>query len=548
MTSVTRNVVRIAGTKPFVPTTDTKSTLAATDTSAIGPQIGVVGGGASAVCLIDALAQSGLEHGSITIFEPSEQLWRGRPYQLDMPAVRVNLAPEGMTVRFGDKDHFLRWLAARAQTTEPAEPALDYVDPLCGITFVPRAMYGDYLEDSARDALAALAGRGWRVTIIRERVRSAAPEGQGLVLITDDGRKFPVEQAVLCTGRGVPPDSYGLAGTPGFIANPYPLAGTLAQIGSADDIAVLGSGLTGVDTVLALAAQGHRGRIQLLSRTGVLPMVRQRRMSYELRHFTPESFRDAALRGDRIGLDQLVTTMHAEFDAAGEDIATITAELAAFEHEEPVARLRRHLAEVDSPSYALRILQSAVPAAGPDVWTSLPAADKAHLMNRYYRALMSICCPMTPAAAATMVGLIDRGQLTITAGVRNVEATSDGGFTITTAEETLHADIVVNAVNPTERTTSPLAGSLIESLVAHDLAEWHPLGGVHVDRATSRFLFKGRTDSRLYALGDLAGGSLFFTFGMPSLVDRARDIVEDLLHSGQHGRLSLLAGDTLQIA
>jgi uncharacterized NAD(P)/FAD-binding protein YdhS len=368
------------------------------------------------------------------------------------------------------------------------------------------------------------------------------------VLITDDGRQFPVEHAVICTGRGVPPDTYGLAGTPGFIADPYPLAGTLAQFEWADHIAVLGSGLTGVDTVLALAAQDHQGRIRLLSRTGVLPLVRQRRMSYELRHFIPESFRNAALRGDRIGLDKVVTTMHAEFDAAGEDLATISAELAAFQHEAPVARLRRHLSEVDSPSYALRILQSAVPATGPDVWTSLQEADKAHLMNRYYRALMSICCPMAPAAAATMVGLIDRGQLAITAGLRNVEATPEGGFTIATAEETLHADIVVNAVNPTERTMSPLAGSLIESLVAHDLAEWHPYGGVHVDRATSRFLSSGRTDPRLYALGDPAGGSLFFTFGMPSLVDRARDIVEDLLHSDQLRRSSSPAGDTLQIA
>ncbi len=533
MTSVSWNAIRMAGTKQSVPTTETKTTPAAKGRSSTGKKIGVIGGGASAVCLIDALAQSGLEHGSITIFEPSEQLWRGRPYQPDMAAVRVNIAPEGMTVRFGDKNHFLRWLAAREETTEPAEPAVDYVDPLCGIKFVPRAMYGEYLEDSARDALATLAGCGWRVQIIRERVQSAAPEGEGLVLITDHSRQFPVDQAALCTGRGVPPDTYSLAGTPGFVADPYPLAGTLAHIGSADDIAVLGSGLTGVDTVLALAAHGHQGRIHLLSRTGVLPTVRQRRMRYKLRHFTPESFRDAAQRGIPIGLGQLIKTMHAEFDAAGEDLATITAELAALEHEEPVARLRRHLSDVDSPSYTLRILQSVVPTTGPEVWTSLPEADKAHLMNRYYRALMSICCPMTAAAAATMVGLIDRGQLTITAGMRDVEAAPDGGFTFTTDEQTLHADIVVNAVNPTARTTSSLAGSLIESLVAHGLAQWHPRGGVHVDRATSRFLINGRPDPRLYALGDPAGGSLFFTFGMPSLVDRARDIVEDLLHSGQ---------------
>jgi uncharacterized NAD(P)/FAD-binding protein YdhS len=535
MTTGSRNVAEMTRARLFAPAVDagrpgTRET------------IGIIGGGASAVCLIDALAQSGLECGSITVFEPSDLLWRGRPYQPDVSAVRVNLAPEAMTVRFGDKDHFLRWLAARAKTTELVEPAADHVDPLSAIKFVPRAMYGEYLNDSARDALDALAGRGWRVQIIRELVRAARPDGDGLVLVTDRGREFPVERAVLCTGRGVPPDTYGLAGSPGFVADPYPLADTLAEIGPADDIAVLGSGLTGVDVVLALAAHGHRGRIHLLSRTGVLPFVRQRRMRYELRHFTPESFRDGALRGDPVGLDDLITTMRDEFDAAGEDLATIAAELVAFEHEEPVARLRRHLAAVDSPSYALRILQSAVPATGPDVWTSLPESEKADLMTRYYRALMSICCPMTAAAAATIVDLIDRGRLTITAGMRDVDTAPNGGFTITTDTQTLHADTVVNAVNNlTVRAMSPLAGALIASLVARGLAQWHHYGGVHVDRATSRLLINGRTDPRLYALGDLAGGSLLFTFGMPSLVDRAHDIVEDLLHGGLSARRAVVA-------
>ncbi|MGH3865020.1 MAG: hypothetical protein ACRDQ4_02590 [Pseudonocardiaceae bacterium] len=45
-------------------------------------------------------------------------------------------------------------------------------------------------------------------------------------------------------------------------------------------------------------------------------------------------------------------------------------------------------------------------------------------------------------------------------------------------------------------------------------------------RLLRRHLAAGVADQRLYALGDLASGSLFFTFDLPSLVDRAYDIPE----------------------
>ena len=42
---------------------------------------------------------------------------------------------------------------------------------------------------------------------------------------------------------------------------------------------------------------------------------------------------------------------------------------------------------------------------------------------------------------------------------------------------------------------------------------------------------QGEPDCRLFALGDITFGSLFFTFGIPVLVDRGRDIVDTMLHN-----------------
>ncbi|WP_242419832.1 FAD/NAD(P)-binding protein, partial [Frankia sp. CpI1-P] len=66
------------------------------------PRIGVIGGGASAVCLLDALAQQqDLPAGALTVFDGGRHLWRGRPYQPDLDAMRVNAIPQDMSVRAG---------------------------------------------------------------------------------------------------------------------------------------------------------------------------------------------------------------------------------------------------------------------------------------------------------------------------------------------------------------------------------------------------------------------------------------------------------------
>jgi uncharacterized NAD(P)/FAD-binding protein YdhS len=388
-------------------------------------EIGIVGGGASAVCLLDALARApGAPGGGITVFEPSPHLWRGRSFQPDTRMVRVNIPPEGMSVRFGD-----------------------------------------YLEQSAHAALTRFRQHGWRINLIRQRVDSATPDGNRVTLQTEHGQRVTVHYTVLCVGAGRPTDTYALAGAPGFVCDPYPLSGSLVGIDAAQEVGVIGSGLTAVDVVLALAARGHQGRIRLLSRSGLLPMVRQH----------------------------------------------------------------------------------AVSATGPDVWPLLPEQDKAHLLRSHYRTVLSLCCPMPPTRAAALLELVDSGQLEIITGIRHIKASTGGGFTIIADDREHTADVMINAVNAATRKIPPMAEPLITSLVAAGLADRHPHGGLHVDRATSRLITGSVADQRLYALGDLASGSMFCTFGLPSLVDRAYDIVAGILDD-LGGATSSWLDHVLQIA
>jgi uncharacterized NAD(P)/FAD-binding protein YdhS len=491
-----------------------------------GISIGVVGGGAAAVCLADALARSEGGPGALTVFEPSPHLWRGRAYQEDTGTPRVNATPDDMSVRAGDPGHFERWLTARDRLTGVAQG----VDRLSGARFVPRPVYGEYLEESAYAALAELRRRGWRVDIVGEAVTSAARLPGRVLLRTGRGQARAFGYAVLSVGGDSPKDVYGLGGTPGFVGDPYPVSGALRDIGEDEHVAVIGSGLTAVDVVLSLAARGHRGPIRLLSRRGVLPGVRQRPVRFELRHLTPERVRGTAEGRRHLAVGDIAALLRAEFRDAGADLGAVVDEITRIDLEDPVGRLRRQLDEVDSPETGLRILQRAVPETGPDLWPLLREEDRARILRTHYRTVMSLCCPMPPGSAAVLLGLARAGQLRMHSGLLGVTPADGGGFDVFTADAThVRADRVISAVNASEESVPAGALSLVTSLLRTGAISRHPHGGLRLARATSRLIGGGRPDPRLYGLGNIAAGALFFTFGIPSLVDRSQDIVTAIL-------------------
>ncbi|MEU1519632.1 FAD/NAD(P)-binding protein [Streptomyces sp. NPDC005811] len=490
-----------------------------------GISIGVVGGGAAAVCLIDALARSGGDPGTLTLFEPSPHLWRGRAYQVDTDTLRVNATPDDMSVRAGDLGHFERWLQARDRVTGVSQG----VDRLSGARFAPRPVYGEYLEESAYAALGELRRGGWRVDIIGEAVTSAS-RLPNQVRLSTGGQSRAFDYVVLSVGGDSPKDVYGLAGTPGFVGDPYPVSGTLADIGENEHVAVIGSGLTAVDIVLSLAARGHQGPISLLSRRGVLPGVRQRPVHFELRHLTPERVHTTARGRRELAIEDIAAVLRAEFRDAGADLDAVVQEILRVDLEDPVDRLRRQIDEVDSPQMGLRILQRAVPETGPDVWPLLREKDKIQILRAHYRTIMSLCCPMPPSSAAVLLDLVETGQLEMFSGVLDITPADEGGFDVVAADGTeLCADRVISAVNASEGRIPTSALSLVTSLIRARAVSRHPHGGLQLARATSRLTSNGRPDPRLYGLGNIAAGALFFTFGIPSLVDRSQDIVAAIL-------------------
>ncbi|QFG22730.1 FAD/NAD(P)-binding protein [Actinomadura sp. WMMB 499] len=473
-------------------------------------EIAIIGAGAAAVGLLDSLDPSAVE--AVTVYDPAPLPWRGRPYRPDLESVRVNVPPEIMSIRAGDREHYGTWLGGTRE----------HDDERLGRPVPPRAVYGRYLEDTAAAALARFA----RTDLVRDAVTglSLGAPGERITVETAGGRRT-ADAAVLCVGGGTAPDLYGLAGAPGFVLDPYPLERTLDDVPADRDVAVIGSGLTAVDIVVSLAARAHTGRISLVSRSGTLPHVWQRPAPMDVRYLTPD--RMATLDGP-VTLDVLEGLVRKELADAGDDWDDVAGLIAASMTGDPARVLREQFALMDAPLPGRRIVRTATHTAGPVVWRRLPAADRRALRG-HSRMIANQAFPMVPRNAAVLLDLLDAGTLEILRGPAEIAA-SAGRFRIAHAAGVRTAGTVLNAVNPPAHAVPPAAAPLVSSLVAQGAAR-HPDGGLGVDPGTGRLVVAGRPDPRVLVAGDLAGDGPFLTSSIPglaALAARAARSVESL--------------------
>ena len=179
----------------------------------------------------------------------------GIAYSTTEPAHLLNVPAEGMSAWAGDPDHF-----ARVFETDGGDRS----------GFAQRRMFGRYLRSMLDEAVAA------DNIEVREAKAIGATRNEGMWQVGfQDGSSIEAAALVLATGNQEPHSLRAFAGAEQrLIANPWGAEARRAVrdvAASGASALLVGTGLTMVDLVLSLDAQGHRGRIVALSRRGQVP-------------------------------------------------------------------------------------------------------------------------------------------------------------------------------------------------------------------------------------------------------------------------------------
>ena len=217
----------------------------------------IIGGGASGTLTAVALARFP-DAGPVTLVDTTGVFARGVAYSTEEPQHLLNVPAGRMSALPDDNGHLVSWLAARGERPDPE-------------AFLPRRLYGDYLDE-------LLGSAGPRVRRVVDRAVAISPEGQGLRVDLAAGRPLHARAAVLALGNFPPELPRGWTALPPRLAWRTPWATPEAWPAADAEVLLLGAALTAVDVVLSLLARGHRGRIHLLSRRGLLPATHPPRM------------------------------------------------------------------------------------------------------------------------------------------------------------------------------------------------------------------------------------------------------------------------------
>ena len=431
-------------------------------------RIVIVGGGASGALMAAHLLRRKPSNLGVTIVEKRAQLGRGLAYATGNPNHLLNVRAANMSAFADDPGHFARWLSRQADG-----PRMEG-DP--GFRFVSRGLYGRYLESLVLEHLSGPNKRG-ALTVARDVACGVTVTPSGVEIALAAGAPLHADLAILACGHESAVDEDPLTVSPW--AEP-------ASGGAPRDAAllILGTGLTMVDTALALQEQGHRGRIVALSRRGLAPHA----------HRAVEPMR---IDADAAPFDQDIPTqlrwlrgLAREREAKGGDWRSVLDGLRP--HTQAIWRAM-------TPRRRARFLEHARP------WWDI---------HRHR---------MAPEVAARIGAMIADGRLEIVAGKIVEVAPNDQGADVAlrrrgsqTVETLAVARILIckGLTSDPDKSDNPL----VASLFANGLARADPLRiGIEVAPDCAVVDRDGRPSPRLFAIGPMSQAAFWEIIAVPDI-------------------------------
>jgi len=441
--------------------------------------VAVIGAGATGAALTVQLVRQLPAGRRVLLLGTPRETARGVAYGTTLPGHLLNVRAGRMSAIHDEPGHFVRWLVdAGWGGGDAAEIAEAYV---------PRTVYGSYLEDTLGRAVAAARKRVAVDTVAGTATGIERRDGIYRARLAD-GEVIEARALALCLGHGrpefpIPAEAVDPAARERMIADPWNDR-RMAAIGADDRVLMVGTGLTMIDQVLALSARGHRGAVVALSRRGFVPRA------HCLARTEPYAI---ALPEGRLGAHALVRHVVAAardtVDAGGDWRAVV-------DGLRPVTQ---------------------------DIWQRLDIADRRRFCRHVESLWSSVRHRMAPEVARRIAAARDDGLLEVRAGrIVTVKGSRDGLVAALRARgsrtvELARFDWIVNC-SGTGRIVVDAAEGVLAPLVAAGLLAADRLRrGIAVTREGQVLGRDGTPTEALYALGPPGAGSLGEITAMPDI-------------------------------
>jgi hydroxyacylglutathione hydrolase len=380
---------------------------------------------------------------------------------LNVPAGKISAFPD-------QPHHFLDWLRENDYPATTEE------------MFAPRAVFGRYIQS----LLATTSGIKQEIATVTD----LRPYKSGAVLTLDNGCELRADLVVLAMGNFDPAPLPGItqaALDSGMYRQNAWSSETYDGLVPDASLALIGTGLTGVDVVLRLRELGHRGKIIAISRHGVFP---NRHQGY------------SPLNASAIPLDTPATC---------------------------IAYLRAlHTAIREGAEW--RAVIDSLRSATNELWLRLPLEEKRRFRRHLQRRWDVVRHRMAPPIADVIESELRNRTLEIREGhLDAVDASRTGAqVTVRTREgkQSFYADRVINCTGPSMNYRR-IPSTLLQNLFDRELVTPGPLGaGFHCSESGAVIDARGRASESIFNLGPGRLGDLLESIAVPEIREQAVDL------------------------
>ena len=435
--------------------------------------IAIIGGGAAGVLTAIGVLRRARAALRVVIVEPHLPLGRGVAYATAYPEHLLNV-PAGKMSGFPDQPgDFLDYLLEANAFPQMAREVLAQA-------FVPRLHCAGYLRQRLQQAVDASAAQ---LEIRAARVVAMERQADGVMLQLDTGQPLLAARVALCTGNALRPLPARGAGAvpPDKRVEAWDFE-AVHGIAAHADVAIVGSGLSMADSVVSLAAAGHRGHVHVLSRHALLPLP------------------------------------HAAGPAADYDPQP----LLAMNLRQRRRALRGHAAEAARRGIPWQSVMERIRPLGQALWQTLSFDDQRRFLRHVVRYWDVHRHRIAAPVHAQLMELRRQGRLHLHRG-RLETVIAEGACVHLAALDPrrclfqLDAHCIINATG-VEMRAQAMRNPLLQQLLGSGTARPGPHGiGIDSDADGSLRDGDGVVDARVQVVGSLRIGTLWESLAMPEL-------------------------------
>lgn len=447
--------------------------------------VAIIGAGLSGTLVATHLLKQATVPLNIQLIERQSSVGRGIAYGTRCNCHLLNVPASKMSAFDDQPTHFLDWLQANAVIKAETDP------------FVPRRLYGDYIQSVLEEAIAQAPPQVKLERLVDEAI-ALKPDSCSVAVGLASGETVQADQVVLAVGN-FPPQDPAVSDRSFYRSRRYvnawsPLA--MESVSTDQPVLLIGSGLTALDWVLSLREQGYRNVIHLVSRHGLRPQSHRATTSY------PKFLNTAEAPNTVRGL------MHC---------------------------IRQEVKAAEARGCDWRAVIDALRPQTQELWQALPIAEKRRFL-RHVRSYWEVHRHRVASAIADSTNQwVESKQVTIHAARIQAYREQLDGLDVLLRERcshktfTLQVGTVINCTGPPadyHKISHPLIANLLLTGLACpsalNLGLEIAVNGALIDAA-------GNPSKRLYTLGTLRRAQLWETTAVREIRQQAKLLAIELL-------------------